>query len=389
MSFLPGFGRRRNPRVVIVGGGYAGLAALITLRRKQPKASLVLIDPEAEHLKITHLHETLRRPLGEFLVPYRTLAQRFGFRHIRASAAVDEQNLSDWQRRKQLTVAGETLRFDYLVIATGAAPIKPGRPGAGYDLDSFRRSEGRMIVKDFLQQSKPPGRTVTVVGGGASGIQFLFELNELFKDWRDRHGLRLHLRLVHSKAQPLDRFPEGFGRYVAARMEEEQIEYVGGCHYLGREDDAIVLQDHEGGGIRTFTSHVNLLFLGRQPRPCLLTTNAFGQVKADGETLEHIFAAGDCAHLRGLGSNQQSAQVAVRKGKLIARNLLRHFGPIPLLEPYWYREPGYFVSLGEKDGVGCLGPSWNVVTGLPALAIKEAVEAQFDLLLRGIDTYLL
>jgi NADH dehydrogenase len=387
MSFLPGFGWRRHPRVVVIGGGYAGLAALITLHTKQPKASLVLIDPEAEHLKITHLHETLTRPLGEYLVPYRTLSQRFGFRHICGCAAVDEQSLSDWQRRKQLTVSGETLHFDYLVIATGAAPIKSGLPGADYDLDSFRRGEGKVIASDFLQHSKLPRRIVTVVGGGATGIQFLFELNDLFRNWRDR-GLRPQLRLVHSKARPLDRFPEGFGRYVATRMEEEGIEYVGGCRYLGREDDAIVLQNRHDGRTQTLASHVNLMFLGRKPAPLSLATNAFGQVKVHGETLEHIFAAGDCAHLGGLGSNQQSAQVAVRKGKLVARNLLRHFGPIPLLEPYWYREPGYFVSLGARDGVGCLGTTWNVVTGLPAFAIKEAVEAQFDLLLRGIDTYL-
>jgi NADH dehydrogenase len=79
----------------------------------------------------------------------------------------------------------------------------------------------------------------------------------------------------------------------------------------------------------------------------------------------------------------------VRKGKLVARNLLRHVGPVPILVPYGYQEPGYFISLGRRDGIGCLGPSWNIVTGLPAFVIKETVEAQFDLFLRGIDTYLL
>jgi NADH dehydrogenase len=387
MSFLPGFGARRNPRIVIVGGGYAGLATLITLRQKQPKATLMLIDPEAEHLKITHLHETLRRPLRDFLVPYGTLSRRFDCRHIPAVLPFDEATLMEWQRTKNLPIEGEALRFDYLVIATGAATVRSGQTDSNYDLDRFRYEEGRLIVKNFLQQSKPPGRTVTVVGGGATGVQFLFELNDIFKEWRNRHGLRLHLRLVHAEDKPLHRFPEGFGRYVIARMEEEEIEYVGASRYLGREGDAIVLQSRADGRTFTLSSHVNLLFVGRQPR--LLTTNAFGQIVVGGSTLEHIFAAGDCARFGGVGSNQQCAQVAVRKGKLVARNLLRHFGPIPLLEPYWYREPGYFVSLGPHDGVGCLGPSWNVITGLPAFAIKEAIEAQFDLLLRGIDTYLL
>jgi len=46
------------------------------------------------------------------------------------------------------------------------------------------------------------------------------------------------------------------------------------------------------------------------------------------------------------------------------------------------------VSLGPEDAVGWLAVENNVVTGVPALAIKEIVEAQYDLLLSGVDTYL-
>ncbi|MDE2389348.1 MAG: pyridine nucleotide-disulfide oxidoreductase, partial [Betaproteobacteria bacterium] len=95
-----------------------------------------------------------------------------------------------------------------------------------------------------------------------------------------------------------------------------------------------------------------------------------------------------CSYYQSLGSNTLTAQSAVRKGKLVARNVLRHAGFPGLLEPYLHHELGYVVSLGASDAVGWLVAEGNLITGMPALAIKEIVEAQYDLLLAGIDTYL-
>ena len=83
-----------------------------------------------------------------------------------------------------------------------------------------------------------------------------------------------------------------------------------------------------------------------------------------------------------------SAQSSVRKGKLAARNILRSSGALKLFEPYLHQDLGYVVSLGPTDAVGWLALENNVVGGIPALVIKELVEAQYDLLLTGIDTYI-
>jgi NADH dehydrogenase len=47
------------------------------------------------------------------------------------------------------------------------------------------------------------------------------------------------------------------------------------------------------------------------------------------------------------------------------------------------------ISLGPDDAVGWLALERNVVGGYPALVVKELVEAQYDLLLAGIDTYII
>ena len=88
------FPARQAPRVVIVGGGYAGLAAMVTLREHCPEAALTLLDPRDYHLKITHLHEGFRRPLDTLRVPFALLEQRFDVRHLRAALGVDEDALT-------------------------------------------------------------------------------------------------------------------------------------------------------------------------------------------------------------------------------------------------------------------------------------------------------
>ena len=57
-------------KLIIIGGGYAGLSALITLRRQAAYAEITLIDPRPYHLIITRLHETVHRPLNTLQVPY-------------------------------------------------------------------------------------------------------------------------------------------------------------------------------------------------------------------------------------------------------------------------------------------------------------------------------
>ncbi len=56
--YIPG---RRRINVIIVGGGYAGMAVLTTLKQYASNVDITLVDPGAQHLKITHLQK-FRQP---------------------------------------------------------------------------------------------------------------------------------------------------------------------------------------------------------------------------------------------------------------------------------------------------------------------------------------
>ena len=362
--------------MVVVGGGYAGLACLLGLRRTMRDAELLLIDPGSDHLKMTHLHETVRRPLRRFRLPYAQLGQRFGFVHRRGAA-----DLTDVERvagESSLEIDGDKQGFDHLVIATGARPPVLPKSETVYDRDDLRQQDAGDLVDDFLADGSRP-RDVTVIGGGPSGVQFLFELADRFA----RSNKPVRLRLVDREPVLLAGYPAGIGSYTQQKLSAAGIEYLPQTDYVDCSEHAITLGDSSGAEF-TMPSGLTFLFAGVSPSPAVARADRYGRVAGH----DNIFAAGDCARYDARGDDAMTAQIAVRQGKLVAQNIDRVSRGVRLLE-YSFRELGYVLSLGPIDAVGWLLLKEKVVSGLPAFAIKEVVEAQYDLFVSGLDTYVI
>ena len=200
-------------RVVVAGGGYAGLACLIELRKLAPRAQLHLIDPGAAHLKQTQLQEALRRPLDDLRVPFDEVASRYGFEHHRQ--ALGEQGvfaaseLRTWRDEGSVPLATGRLAFDYLVIATGVLPRErphAARDGAPlYDQVDLRELEGAGLVEEWLSRPDAGAGGASIVGGGASGVQYAFELAEVLR----RRGMQAPVRLIDGEPRLLRGLPAG------------------------------------------------------------------------------------------------------------------------------------------------------------------------------------
>ena len=385
MAFLPFYiPENRQLKIAILGGGYAGIAAMTSILRYMPEAVITLIDPRSQHVKITHLHETFRYPLEDVLIPFGILEERFGCRHVCTEFTLKENTLYQWQNDKSIRLDDQIIEFDYLLIASGAASKKMDVTPDVVTLQDFITLSGADLLSSRLDASSAQDQPISIIGGGATGVQFLFEIALFLR----RKKLKNKLRLIDGGDRVLKQFPEGFSSYTQSRMSDQGIDFHPNTFYHGQVDGRIFLEERGGRGRFDLPSAMSFMFLGKKPENIFLT-NTFGQVLANEFPLENIFAAGDCSSYNKFGSNIMSAQSAVRKGKLCARNILRHSGRIKVLEPYLHRDLGYVVNLGPSDAVGWLGVEGNVVTGMPALAIKEVVEIQYDLLLTGTDTYLI
>lgn len=370
------------PRVAILGGGYAALAAAGLLAKQSPGCRITLIAPRKAHIKTTRLHETLRHSLRRVCEPYAGLGKRLGFDFIQAKPRFGPDSLPRWQDSGTLRLDGRAVRFDYLIIATGANPVEPAKTPQVLGVGDFCLNRGQTAIRELCERTAP-AIDLSVVGGGATGIQFLFEVSAYL---RQHARSPCRLRLINYERDILGQFPARFRAYAYERMARASIDYLPATAFVRQEDGTIVLWDRDKNSEYRLASNLTLSFLGTKPAPFPLEANNHGQALVGGAVLEQIFAAGDCARFAGAGANTLSAQVAIRKGRTVAANILAHHRSSPL-RPYDYAEQGYFVSLGPKDGVGWLETPDNILTGLAATTVKAAIEKQYDLLLAGIDTY--
>ncbi len=373
-------------KIIVIGGGYAGLATVIELRHILPETEIHVVDHRENHLKLTHLHQTLRHPLSDYQLPFAALARRFNFFHHCTTLHFTAENLSTWQWYKTIPLPDGEMTFDYLVIATGAKPhqlvYNANTNGRVYDLNHFLYQEGQAILNHFLKRTENGDRVISIVGGGATSLQFLFELYDLLSN----SGIRHRLRLIYRSDQILFNLPKQFHTYIDKRLRQAGIECLPHTEYQFQDKNKIHLKDLKSGRFYQLFSGLTLLFPGVAPSPWQLWVNRYGQVIIDNVSLPNVFAAGDCAHFASSGLNRLTAQAAVRKGKQVAYNIKRlQQKRLPYI--YAYRELGYFIDLGPRDGIGWMIIDNNVIRGFPAFAVKEMVETQYNLLTEGIDLY--
>ncbi|MBE0577119.1 MAG: FAD-dependent oxidoreductase [Desulfuromonadales bacterium] len=371
------------PRVVVLGGGYAGLACLIELYKKDKSLELHLVDADADHCKITNLHKTFQHPLEKFTVSYAELAEKYHFTFHRHRLDFSEQDLARWHQQQKLLLHKAALPYDWLVVATGAAPIQLDAGPGNFGQNELRRGEGKVLLESFLEPWAEEPLQISLVGGGATGVQVLFELHEQLRKKR----IPNKLRLIDQNQRLAPSLPEGGHKYIAKKLRWAGIDYLPGTNYLGQTDSQIQLTEMATGHEYTLPSQLTLQFPGVSAAPTTMVTNAYGQVISMGSTLENILSAGDCSRFDSSGLNSLTAQAAVRKGKLVARNIVRLSGG-EKPQTYRYQEKGYLVSLGAVDAIGWIGLRCNLVRGFPASVIKDALETQYDLFLDGVDTYL-
>jgi len=371
------------PRVVVLGGGYAGLACLIELSKNDKSLELHLLDAGVDHCKITNLHKTFHHELEKFTVSYAELAKKFNFTFHQHRLDFSEQDLARWHHQQKLPLPRKELPFDWLVVATGASPIQLHTGPGSFGQNELRLGNGKALLENLLETAAVEPLQISLVGGGATGVQVLFELHEQLR----RKRVPYKLRLIDQNQRLVPNLPEGVDKYIAKKLRRGGIDYLPGTNYLGHTDEQIQLAELATGREYSLPCQQTLLFPGVSATPSTLETNAYGQIMSSGRTLENILSAGDCSKFDSSGLNYLTAQAAVRKGKLVARNIVRLSGG-KKPQTYRYQEKGYLVSLGAIDAIGWIGLRCNLVRGFPASVIKDGMETQYDLFLNGVDTYL-
>src|SRR5215813_10618090 len=172
----------RGPAVLVVGGGFAGISALQVLGRS--RADVTLVDKNIYSTFQPLLYEVATAGLTSADVAY-PLWSATGRRGARFR---DGQVVGlDLDRRVVTLDYGEELGYDYLIIATGVSAAFFGVPGAAeHSMSLYTRRDAIALRNELLtglerrnEGLTDPELDVTIVGGGATGVELAGSVAEL------------------------------------------------------------------------------------------------------------------------------------------------------------------------------------------------------------------
>ena len=366
-------------KILIVGGGYAGFYTAWRLEKKlrRGEAEVTLVDPRPYMTYQPFLPEVVAGSVEarHAAVPFR--------RHLRTTRIVAASVTAIDHRHRVVaarTVDGDDLELDYdvIVVTAGAVTRKFPVPGIGEQAIGLKNVEEAVAIRDRLltafdrAATLPPGPrrekllTVTVVGGGFSGVEGFGELlslaTALVKRYPEISRDELRFHLVEASGRILPEVTERPGRWVVRELTRRGARVHLGTQVTAAVDGHVVLSTGE-----EFDSDLIVWTAGNGANPVVghhtdLPVDARGyvvvrpdlRVGTDAEPVPDAWAAGDAAAVPDLAvpgtRTVPNAQHAYRQGKLLARNLTAVLrGRTP--KDYVHHSLGAIATLGMGRGI--------------------------------------
>lgn len=225
-----------QPRVVVVGGGFAGVEAVRTLTRSLPKAQVTLIDAHEYATMLPALPDVLsgRVRRSAITVPFRNL---FDSRIRCIAGRVIRLELES----RLVHTEHEALPYDYLILANGSTPAFYGfepEEGALHTVDSFPAADAlRSALESEL--SNKDRCTLLVVGGGYTGLEVAACAREGFSGAGDR----LRVLVVERADEILSGMTQRVKRRVQSYLDRSGVSVVTGTSLEALKGDTAVFSD--------------------------------------------------------------------------------------------------------------------------------------------------
>jgi sulfide:quinone oxidoreductase len=342
-------------RIVIAGGGVAGLEACLALRsfldEDQLAIDLLCPEPRFEYRPLAVLEPFDGAPAWSMAL--REFAADQGVRLVR-----DSLRAVDPGRRVAILLQGEPLPYDALLVCVGARPVR-AIPGA----ITFRGSRDADAVRAALA-AVGPGERATIAFAAPLGAFWtlpLYELAILGAAQLQARATRARVVLAVPEPAPLDAFGQRASAAVGELLRAHGIEFRGRVRPVAADAGELELDD--GEHIRT---NAVIALPGLHGRPVAgLPQDGEGFVSVDEhgrvDGLDDVYAAGDMTTFPlkqgGLAAQQADAAAEAMLAGLGVPIAARPFEGILRGVLYTDREPAY---LRAPVGAGAAPHSWSM-----------------------------
>ena len=355
-----------RPRVVIVGGGFAGIHAADGLARLP--VDVTLVDRRNYHLFQPLLYQVALAVLSpaDIAQPIRSIVRK----RPHTQVLMDEVIGIDAAGRAVTLASGNRLGFDYLVLATGAthsyfdhpewAPLAPGLKTIE-DATEIRRRvllAFELAERQMVEHGWHPALNFVVIGGGPTGVELAGAISDIAQLYM-RHDFR-HIDPSKSRVMLLEGSPRVLGAYPEdlSAKAEAGLKRLGVEVHTRTQVSALGPGWVEAGGKR-IEAVVTLWAAGVQASPLgkLLSVplDRRGCVPVDDRLtpagLPNIFVLGDLAHFEQDGKQvpgvaQPAMQMGDHVARMIAADLKGKARPA-----FRYFDKGDMATIGRMDAV--------------------------------------
>ena len=361
---------KKRPNVVIIGAGFGGLWAARALANKP--VDVLVIDRNNYHTFLALLYQVAAAELEaeDIAYPVRSVFWKtpnidFVLAHARH---IDLQN-------RTIQTDGETVSYDYLILATGSITHSFGVQGVDDYAFFLKTLEEAVALKNhiiccFEAAARETGEarkrsllTFVIAGGGATGVEYAGALTELIhgplvKDYPTINFSMVRIILLEAADKLVANMPEAVCLYTLEKLKAMGVEVRLGAKVAQVASYAVMMNDNDN-----ILANTVVWTAGVRGEPLAeisgIPVTKDGRVIV-GETLQvpdhpEIYVIGDLAAI-----NEDKrilpmvAQVAIQSGITSAQNILRQVdGSKP--QPFSYSDRGSMITIGRRAAGVAIG----------------------------------
>lgn len=393
-------------KIVVLGGGYAGVLTAKKLAKKFKKnkdVQITLIDKQSYHTMLTELHEVAAGRVDEESIRM-DLKRIFAGRNV--EVVLDEIKTIDFDQ-KVLVSDQQSYEYDYLVIGTGCKPTFFGIPGAEHahqlwsytDAVNLREHILNMFRQAALTADKQKRRellTFVTVGAGFTGVEMAGELGE----WKDELCRSFHidrdevsLYIVDFAPKVLPMYPDKLIKKAEKRLIKLGNELVMNSAVSEIHEDKVVLNKGE----KVIQTHTVIWAAGIEGSDIVdqasvekagrgrIVTNGHLQAK----DYEDVYVVGDNIFYIPEGEERpvpQMVENAEHSAPVVAHNIAVDIngGTHKTYKPTFH---GSMVCIGSRYGVAQVGipGMWFNLSGFFAMASKHLINIIYFIQVLGFN----
>ncbi|GAB3277592.1 NAD(P)/FAD-dependent oxidoreductase [Sinomonas notoginsengisoli] len=359
-----------NYEVIVVGGGFAGVAAARTLGRKGVRVLLIDKNPYHQFQPLLYQVATLQLGVSEVARSLRDIFR--GQPNIRLVAA--EVTGVDAERKRVTTSDGKSYEGRFLILASGAEANFFNTPGAEhtyplYSVGDAVKVGGTLsnVLEDADRADDGKQLDFVVIGAGPTGVETAgalaetvkYVLPDYFSPWLAN---RCRVHLVDMVPNVLNVFSDKSKEYAGRRLAAMGVQLHLGTPVAEITEDKVLLKD--GTEIpATLVVWAGGLKAGAVVAGSGLPQGRGGRIDVNPDLtapgFDDVYVLGDAANMTDAKGNKlpQLGSCALQAGTWAAKNILADIeGGGRHRAPFGYVDKGYMAMVGRGSAVAEVGP---------------------------------